>query len=188
MSSPAFTEGEVEFSIPAAGKPCKTWYKVFGNLSTDRTQRPLVVLHGGPGVSHEYLLPLLDLTAAYSIPLVLYDQVGTGLSTHIPEKNGDTSFWTIELFLNELDNLLAHLGIADDYDLLGHSWGGILGASHAVRQPAGLKRLVLASAFPDMNLWLKAQWEIREQPPQDVQAILAKHLRLEQRMRNIRKP
>lgn len=174
MSSPVFIEKQVEFSIPAAGKKCKTWYKVFGDLA-NRTHRPLIALHGGPGISHEYLLPLVDLTNMHSIPLILYDQVGTGFSTHIPEKKGDTTFWTIQLFLDELDNLLTHLGVADDYDLLGHSWGGMLAASHAVQQPAGLKHLVLASSLPDMNIWLKAQWEHREQLPKEVQDILAKH-------------
>jgi pimeloyl-ACP methyl ester carboxylesterase len=81
----------------------------------------LVALHGGPGVNHGYLLILSDLTQTYSIPLVVYDQIGTGYSTHLPEKRGDTSFWTEELFLAELNNLLTYLRIKDDYDLLGHS-------------------------------------------------------------------
>jgi len=69
----------------------------------------------------------------------MYDQLGCGRSTHLPEKKGDHDFWTPELFLLELDNLLAHLGIQNDYDILGQSWGGQLAAEHAVRQPKGLK-------------------------------------------------
>lgn len=76
----------------------------------------------------------------------MYDQLGCGRSTHLPEKKGDESFWTIKLFLLELDNLLSHLGIQDDYDLLGQSWGGDLAADYAILQPKGSKRLVLASA------------------------------------------
>jgi pimeloyl-ACP methyl ester carboxylesterase len=53
---------------------------------------------------------------------VLYDQVGCGRSSHFPEKRLDTDFWTPELFVAELDSLLSHLGIADDFDLLGQSW------------------------------------------------------------------
>ena len=52
----------------------------------------------------------------------------------------------MELFLSELDNLLKHLGIQDDYDLLGQSWGGKLGSEHAALQPRGLKKLILADA------------------------------------------
>jgi len=76
----------------------------------------------------------------------MYDQLGCGRSTHLPEKKGDSDFWTIELFLLELDNLLAHLGIQNDYALLGQSWGGQVAAEHAVRQPKGLKSLVIANS------------------------------------------
>ncbi|KAJ7649294.1 proline-specific peptidase [Mycena rosella] len=175
MSTPLkAVEGEVDFSVPAAGKLCKTWYKVVGNLGS---RRPLVALHGGPGVNHSYLLVLADLTRAYSIPVILYDQLGSGYSTHLPEKMGDVSFWTEQLFLDELDNLLRHLGIQDDYDLLGHSWGGMLGSRHAVAQPEGLKHLVLSSSPADMGLWIKAQNGLRTKLSQDVQDTLDKHER-----------
>ena len=58
--------------------------------------------------------------------VIHYDQIGNGRSTHLPDRGAD--FWTVDLFLDELDNLLAHLGIADRYHLLGQSWGGMLGA------------------------------------------------------------
>jgi len=51
---------------------------------------------------------------------VHYDQVGGGRSTLLPEKGAD--FWTVQLFLDELDNLLEVLGIAGRYNLLGQSW------------------------------------------------------------------
>ncbi|KAF9218575.1 alpha/beta-hydrolase [Gyrodon lividus] len=137
-----------------AGKTCQTWYKIIGDLAAGT---PLVALHGGPGVNHEYLLILSDLTESRSIPLVVYDQVGTGYSTHLPEKMGDITFWRDELFLQELDALLCHLGIQENYALLGHSWGGMLGARHAVSQPKGLKKLVLADTPADMRLWVESQ-------------------------------
>lgn len=71
------TEGEVEFVVPAAGKICKTWYKVVGALGGPTSCHPLVALHGGPGVNHAYLLVLSDLTRAHGIPLIVYDQIGT---------------------------------------------------------------------------------------------------------------
>ncbi|KAJ7191611.1 proline-specific peptidase [Mycena pura] len=160
------TEGEVAFN------PCVTWYKVVGSLGS---RRPLIAIHGGPSVYHGYLLILADLTEKHNIPLVLYDQLGTGNSTHLPEKTGDVNFWTEQLFLDELDNLLAHLGVQDDYDILGHSWGGMLGARHAVHQPEGLKNLILFSTTAEMRLWEKAQNLLRTQLPQDVQDTLTKH-------------
>ncbi|KAJ7453865.1 proline-specific peptidase [Mycena latifolia] len=174
MSAPTLKaiEREVEFTVAAAGKPCKTWYKVVGELGT---RRPLVALHGGPGVNHGYLGILSDLTQAHGVPLVLYDQIGTGYSTHLPEKMGDIQFWTEQLFLDELDNLLMHLGIQNDYDLLGHSWGGMLGSRHAAAQPQGLKHLVLVSAPADMVLWVEAQNRLRTKLSQDVQDVLDAH-------------
>ncbi|KAL8727488.1 MAG: hypothetical protein Q9166_006012 [cf. Caloplaca sp. 2 TL-2023] len=160
-----------------AGKPpilLKTWYEIHGNhsISAKKTHRPLVVLHGGPGIPHDYLLPLTDLAGSYSIPVIFYDQVGCGRSTHLPERKHDTELWTPELFLAELDNLLEHLGMQDIYDILGQSWGGMLGALHAIRQPAGLKNLIIANSPADMESWVAAADRLRLELPEDVQEIL----------------
>ncbi|OCH87905.1 proline-specific peptidase [Obba rivulosa] len=168
------TEGFVDFDVPTAGKACKTWYKVFGDLNSGT---PLVGLHGGPGAIHDYLLSIADLAASHSIPVVLYDQLGNGHSTHLREKAGDTSFWTEQLFLDELDNLLTRLGIQDSYAVLGHSWGGMLGARHATLQPKGLKALIVSDSPASMTLWLEAAGSLLAQLPQDVQDILQKHER-----------
>jgi pimeloyl-ACP methyl ester carboxylesterase len=61
----------------------------------------------------------LKICGPHGIPVIMYDQLGCGNSTHLQEKNGDGTFWTISLFLSELDNLLRHLGIQDEYYLLG---------------------------------------------------------------------
>ena len=165
---PLTMEGQVEFFVDGVEKPCTTSYKIFGNLnSIDR--RPLVVLHGGPGVVHSYLLSLADLVSTHSIPVVLYDQLGNGRSTHLPEKDGDTSFWTDDLFIQQLEHLLKHLGIQDNFDLLGHSWGGMLGARFATRCPSGLKHLVIADSPASMHLWVEAANRLRSQLPMDVQ-------------------
>ena len=63
-------------------------------------------------------------------PVVHHDQLGNGNSTHLARSGAD--FWTVDLFLDELDNLLDKLGIASAYHLLGQSWGGMLAAEHAV--------------------------------------------------------
>ncbi|KAI0650671.1 prolyl aminopeptidase-2 [Trametes meyenii] len=164
MVSPTAT-GTVDFDAKA-GKPTQTWYAVYGDLKSGVT--PVVALHGGPGSTHHYILSLVDLATIYSIPVVFYDQLGNGSSTHLPEKSGEAgTFWTEQLFLDELDNLLRHLGIQDNYAILGHSWGGMLGARHAARQPTGLKRIVISDSPASMKLFVKAANEelIAKLPP-----------------------
>ncbi|KAF9530981.1 proline-specific peptidase [Crepidotus variabilis] len=166
------TTGELDFKIPTLDIVAKTWYKVIGDL---KSNRPLVALHGGPGLNTEYLEILSNITNAQSRALVLYDQIGNGRSTHLAHKKGDTSFWSENLFLTQLDELLEQLGINDDYDLLGHSWGGMLAARHATRQPKGLKRLVMFSSPASVDLWIETGHVYRKELPQDVQDILDKN-------------
>ena len=147
-----------------------TWYQVTGELGGART--PLVTVHGGPGASHDYLLSLTDL-AAGGRAVVHYDQLGCGLSTHLPDRGGD--FWTVELFLDELDNLLGRLGLAEGYHLLGQSWGGMLAAEHAVRRPAGLRSLVISNSPASMALWSEAADGLRAQFPDEVREALERH-------------
>lgn len=148
----------------------RTWYRVTGDLKAGRPA--LVAVHGGPGSTHDYLLALADL-ADEGWPVVHYDQLGNGGSTHLPGKGAD--FWTVDLFLAELDNLLDRLGIADDYVLFGQSWGGPLAASHAMRNPAGLRGLVVANAPASMPLWLSEMAVLRERLPPEVQSALLRH-------------
>ena len=173
MTTIKITEGEADFAVPAAGKPCKTWYKVYGDLKSGI--RPLVVIHGGPGATHGYVEIISQLAYIHAIPVVLYDQLGNGLSTHLPEKMGDIEFWTVQLFIDELHNLLNYLGIHDDYALLGQSWGGMLASEYAVQQPVGLKKLILADSPASIELWVEAANRLRSQLPQDVQDTLTKH-------------
>ncbi|KAH8882450.1 proline-specific peptidase [Thozetella sp. PMI_491] len=167
------TEGEVPFEAPNAGKPCKTWYKVVGDLATS-PHPPLVTLHGGPGAGSDYFEPLLDLWDVYSIPVILYDQVGCGRSTHLQEKNGDTSFWTYDLFMAELDNLVDHLGLRDTrgFSIIGQSWGGMLGALYAARRPLGLRQFINLSGLASMRLHIEGLRILLAQMPDSVRAIV----------------
>ncbi|KAF8993240.1 Alpha/Beta hydrolase protein [Cyathus striatus] len=126
------TTGTIEFKFK--GKVYQTWYKVFGDLKGS-VKTPLVTVHGGPGMTHHYML----------IPVLFYDQLGNGQSSHALDQPKE--FWTPELFMDELDNLLVQLGIREDFDLLGQSWGGMLAGHYASsRTPAGLHRLIIANS------------------------------------------
>lgn len=54
--------------------------------------------------------------------MILYDQIGNGASSHRPDAPKD--FWVPELFMDEIDNLTKALGVQDDFDIIGQSWGG----------------------------------------------------------------
>ena len=161
-------EGTVDF------RGWQTWYRVTGDLPATIAagRAPLVVLHGGPGATHDYTLTISRI-AETGRAVVHYDQLGCGRSTHLPEK--EAGFWTVELFLAELDNLLASLGIADDYAILGQSWGGMLGAEHAIRRPQGLRSLVIADSPASMDLWVSEANRLRADLPAEVQATLLRH-------------
>jgi len=158
-------EGHVPF------RDYRTWYRITGSL--DSPLLPLVVAHGGPGCTHDYVDSFKDISVLDGRPVIHYDQLGNGNSTRLPDKGPD--FWTVALFLAELDALLAHLGIADRYAYLGQSWGGMLGAEHAVRRPEGLKALVIANSPANMRTWVAEANRLRRDLPDDVQATLLKH-------------
>ncbi len=148
----------------------RTWYRITGDLSSPKP--PLIVAHGGPGCTHDYVDSFKDV-AATGRAVIHYDQVGNGQSTHLPEKGGD--FWTVAFFKAELHNLIDHLGIREAYCLLGQSWGGMLGAEFAVDRPAGLKALVIANSPATMHTWISEANRLRRELPQDVQETLLKH-------------
>ena len=147
----------------------QTWYRVTGELASGRL--PLVVAHGGPGCTHDYVDSFKDL-AERGWPVVHYDQLANCRSTHL--RGIDPGFWTVALFLDELDNLLRHLRIRQ-YVLLGQSWGGMLAAEHGVRQPEGLRGLVIANSPASMALWREAAAGLRAELPPEVQATLDRH-------------
>lgn len=151
-------------------KGYQTWYRVSGSLAAPNL--PLVVAHGGPGCTHDYVDSFKELSGS-GRAVIHYDQIGNGKSTHLRDKGPD--FWTVDFFLGELDALLAHLGIAGRYALLGQSWGGMLASEHAVRRPPGLKALILANSLAAMPLWIAAGKELRRALPAAVQAALDTH-------------
>lgn len=97
--------------------------------------------------------------------------MGNGRSTHLQHK--DTPFWTIDFFIDELVNLLAFFRINNDFDLLGHSWGGILAAEFIIRrQPRGLKHLILANSLASSRLRNNAVQRLRKHLPEAEQTVL----------------
>src|SRR6185503_17191105 len=106
----------------------------------------LLVLHGGPGAHHDYLLPqLLELADGYQ--LIFYDQRGGGRS-----KTDDRTPITWRTHVDDLDRLVAELRL-DPFAIIGYSWGGLLALLFAIEAAAGRvrfqpKRLVLIDPAP----------------------------------------
>jgi len=154
----------------AAFQGYETWYRVSGVPKAGKA--PVVILHGGPGVAHNYV-DAYKLLARGGRAVIHYDQLGCGNSTLLPEKGAD--FWTPELFIAELENLVDHLGIRAGYHVLGQSWGGMLGAEYAVTRPSGLKSLTIANSPASMKLWVEEANRLRAGLPADVQETLTRH-------------
>lgn len=132
---------------------------------------PLLVLHGGPGMAHNYLRNVEHLTDT-GRTVIHYDQLGCGNSTHLPQAPAD--FWTPELFVEEFANLVDQQQIGE-YHLLGQSWGGMLAAEIAVRQPAGLRSVAICNSPASMPLWSAAAKRLRSELPDEVSAALDRH-------------
>jgi len=152
----------------AAVKGGRIWYRMNGCHHFSAGKVPVLVIHGGPGMSHHYLLPLAGL--ADERPVILYDQLDCGNS----ERPGDRANWTVERFVSEIDRLRDALGLERLF-VLGNSWGGTVAAEYAMRQPKGLVGLVLASPLISTARWIADNTAYRHQLPPEVQKVLDRH-------------
>lgn len=122
---------------------------------------PLIVIHGGPGLSQDYLLPYMDELAKNNL-VVFYDQRGCGRSTG--EINSDMI--NVKMFVSDIDAIRQAFHF-DTVTILGHSWGGFLAMEYAISYPDHVKKLILSNTMPanshDMSL-LQKVWMERMQP------------------------
>ena len=102
---------------------------------------PLMILHGGPGASHEYFLPYL-LPLARHNRVVFVDERGSGRS----QKLEDPSGYTIENMVEDVEAVRVALGLGK-ISLLGHSYGGALAQAYALKYQKNLSHLILASTW-----------------------------------------
>jgi proline iminopeptidase len=100
---------------------------------------PLMLLHGGPGSTHDYFLPYL-LPLAKDRQLVLIDERGSGRSQRL----NDHKQYNLDAMAKDVEAVRVALGLGK-VDVLGHSFGGILAQAVAINHPTGIRRLILAS-------------------------------------------
>jgi proline iminopeptidase len=125
------------------------WVKRTGNNPGLR----VLLLHGGPGATHEYLEACDSYLPGAGIEYYYYDQLGSGFS----DKPEDPSLWDLDRFVDEVEQVRRALGLGpDDFVLYGHSWGGILATEYALRHQEHLRAIVISnmmSSVPAYNAY-----------------------------------
>jgi proline iminopeptidase len=134
----------------------KVWTKKIGN----NPRIKVLLLHGGPGLTHEYMECFEAFLPKEGFELIHYDQLGSYYS----DQPADTSLWTLERFVEELEQVRVALGLnKNNFYLLGNSWGGILGMEYALKYQQNLKGLIVSNMTADFarygayNAKLRAQ-------------------------------
>ncbi|MBI4853846.1 MAG: proline iminopeptidase-family hydrolase [Acidobacteria bacterium] len=145
----------------------RIWYWIYGEMQSGVS--PLLIVHGGPGSPHNYLLPLAEL--AKERPIIFYDQLGCGKSSYLGKS---TSRWNLDYFLRELIELVRQLNLTD-FHLLGHSWGSILATEYALTNQSNLKSLILASPCLSLPMWIKDTQELLNTLPKEIVETLEQY-------------
>lgn len=124
----------------------KTYYRIVGESTEGKA--PLVLLHGGPGSTHNYF-EVLDKIAESGRQVIMYDQIGCGNSF----VEGHPELFNADTWIKELIALREHLGL-DEIHLLGQSWGGMQAIWYALEyKPKGIKSYILSSTLSSASLW-----------------------------------
>src|SRR5690348_8182798 len=110
------------------------WTKRVGNNPALK----VLLLHGGPGATHEYLEACDSYLPAAGIEFYYYDQLGSGFS----DQPDDRSLWRLDRFVDEVEQVRSALGLGpDNFVLYGHSWGGLLAVEYALAHQEQLRAL-----------------------------------------------
>lgn len=141
----------------------KVWFKVVGN---DKSTTPLLILHGGPGSTHDSFEPLEELKNER--PIIFYDQLGGGNSDR-PE---DKSLWTVDRFVEEISQVINTLGL-NKMHLLGHSWGSMLAIAYILKYNQKVVSCILSGSFLSSSMFEEdARYYVSQLPEKYREAIL----------------
>jgi proline iminopeptidase len=148
----------------------RVWTKRTGNNPDVK----LLLLHGGPGASHEYLLAFDSFLPAAGVEFYYYDQLGS----HLSDCPDDPSLWEVDRFVDEVEQVRSALGLGpDSFYLYGQSWGGALAIEYALAHQDQLKGLVISNMMASIPAYNTYAEEVL-MPPMD-QDCLAEIKRLE---------
>jgi proline iminopeptidase len=117
---------------------CRVWVKRVGN----NPDLKVLLLHGGPGATHEYLEACDSYLPAAGIEYYYYDQLGSGFS----DQPDDPSLWEVDRFVDEVEQVRVALGLnRDNFVLYGQSWGGVLAIEYALAHQEHLRGMVVSN-------------------------------------------
>lgn len=123
----------------------KVWTKRVGNNPTMK----VLLLHGGPGATHEYFEAFDSYFPNAEIEYYYYDQLESAYS----DQPNDSSLWSVDRYVDEVEQVRIALGLnSDNFYLLGSSWGGILCMEYALKYQQNLKGLIVSNmmaSIPD---------------------------------------
>jgi proline iminopeptidase len=131
----------------------KVWTKRVGNNPTMK----VLLLHGGPGATHEYFECFDSYFPNAGIEYYYYDQLESAYS----DQPSDSSLWNIDRFVDEVEQVRKALKLdKSNFYLLGHSWGGILGLEYALKYQENLKGLIISNMVPSIPDYIKYANEV----------------------------
>lgn len=148
-----FTGGIKMIPISTPKGEFKVWTKRVGNNPSMK----LLLLHGGPGGTHEVFDCFDGYFPSEGIEYIYYDQLGSYFS----DQPSDTSLWNIERFVDEVEQVRIALGLdKDNFYLLGQSWGGILAMEYALKHQDKMKGLIISNMMSSATEYNKYAQEV----------------------------
>jgi proline iminopeptidase len=152
------------------GREFKVFTQKIESTKPGVTPVKMLLLHGGPGCTYEYLESFADFLPQEGIELYYYDQLGSYHS----DQPDDKSLWTVERFLDEVEQVRTALGLEDFY-LFGNSWGALLGMEYGIKYGSHLRGLILSNMTASVPSYLKYINHLRNQMPAETIAIYEKY-------------
>jgi proline iminopeptidase len=166
----AFSGGVRMVDIHTPKGKFRVWTKRVGN----NPRLKLLLLHGGPAMTHEYFEAFDSFLPKEGVEYYYYDQLGSGFS----DQPNDDDLWTIPRFVSEVDQVRQAIGgTKDNFCLLGHSWGGMLAMEYALTHQDQMKCLVISNMMASIPAYNKYAQEALE--PKMDQAVLKRILDME---------
>src|SRR6202522_1418139 len=131
--------------IPVMGGKYKVWTKKMGSGPLK-----VLLLHGGPGFTHQYLEAMESFLPEAGIEMYYYDQLGCG-NSDIPD---GVALWETPRFVEEVEDVRKALGL-EDFVLYGQSWGGMLSIEYALKYQHHLRGLVISNMTAGIQAYLR---------------------------------